>query len=1503
MRKIALAFFLLLNLTFCYTSNGQNFSNRGSEFWTCFPVHVDQTAAGIQLFLTADKQTFVTVEIPGASPNSYVGSAGTLVPFAIFTINPNQVCTVTIANSVAYMGNVAGVINNKAIRVKTLQPTFPPFVCYSHIYSSAQSDASLVLPVNTLGREYYTQNYPQRLHGINLGGTNPGPHRSFIAIIATDPGVTNVEVTLPPGYPLNGVSINSGNTGPASSTFSFSLNQGQMFQLLSATTTNATLALDLTGTRVITTSNTGECKKIAVYSGSSRVEIRGPTCNPSTTSGDNLYEIMYPTAALWKNYIIPPIIGRPSGNGSNTVVRVVGLKNNTSVSFNNGTPQVINAGQVITRFETTVLNIAASEPISVAQFYTSTLGCQTGSNLGDPSMVIWSPLEQTLNKITLFASYRDAISATGSYVQVITKTIDTSRFRLDNQKIPFTVVPANPAYSFANRQVTTASTSNLNQGIHNLTSDSGFIAVSYGWGNYESYGYSSGANIKNLNQFITASVDSGCVGSSLQFTGTAIYTPTSWKWYFGDNTTANTQNAAKTYSAPGKYTVSLVTTIPGGSDCDSKDSTTIDFIVNAKPSTNFAWTGKCENDTIKFSDSSNTSTSFITKWRWSFGDGDTSSLRNPKKKYAGPGTYQVKLWVENNGMCSDSIIKSVVIYPKPSVNFSTTSNCQKDTFSFTNQTTIASGGTLVGFLWRWGTGDSVLTFNVNDKPKYLFSSKGTYQVQLIAATSNACVDSITKTVSIDPNPVAKFGVQSVCEGDSSTFTDSSFVNTPSTINKWQWRFGDLGTDTLQNPKHLYTSITVSGIYQVFLKVTTDKGCTDSVITPATVHHFPVAKFDERENCLRDTTSFIDSSYLVTGTITNWHWSLGDGNTFTTQNKKHVYSNPGQYNVRLVVSTSFNCKDTVTKTIKIFPKPVASFTVAMACQNDSAFFVNTSTILSGNKNYFWDFGDTSGTSTNTNPAYLYKGPGFYVARLRVVSDSGCVDSTFKSVQVYPRPKSAFSVQSCPSDSIQFTDLSDPNGDAIVSQLWDFGDGKTSNIKNPKHLYTAEGSFGVRLIVNTAYCSDTLLKNITVSFKPKANFTTTDVCVYESASFNDNSSIYVSSVVDWQWNFGDGNTSTLQNPTHLYSSPNTYNVQLIATALTGCKDTIIKQVVIHPKPSASFDLLSPCYTDSAVFADKSGVTSGSITNHLWDFADGTFDSRKDPKHMYGVAGNYSVSLRVISDKNCRDSVTKQIQINLAPDPKIIANDTCVNDTVYFDDQSTTTDGVITKWGWTFDLNGTDTVKSPKVVFTQPGTYTVKLSLTTSSGCSYNDIGQKTITIHPRPEVNFKPTPDSSTILMTQIKFENATKFADKYEWSFGDSSAFSSLFDPIHDYEDTGTYRIRLIASTNFGCKDSAFGRVVIWPEFTFYIPTAFSPNVDGLNDGFAPVGEGWKTYELVIYNRWGEEIFAGKPNEAWLGMYNNKLGSECPDAVYVWTCRVIDLKNKKKYFNGIVTLVR
>lgn len=1476
-------FLLTIILLTGINSFAQNFSNKGREFWITFPVHTDQNQLGSQLneqiIITSDKATSALIYINGGTTFYTVAVIAANVPFRL------------IIPTSAYLTNISGKIANKSIKI-TVPGSLPPVVVYAHVYSQNQSDATLVLPVTTLGRSYYTFNMTQTptSETTGMGGSI---ELNYITVIAVEPGSTTVTYSLPPGVVLKSGSPSS----------PVSLNQGEVLQLL---TDRNTANQDMTGTLVQSVSTIpGQCKKIAVFSGSSKVNVGGGIC--AASSGDNLYEMMYPISTWGKNYIIPQTKGRPTGsNGTNSVIRILASKDTTSIIINGGAPIVRNAGQYYSLTTNTVTNISANKPINVSQTYVSAYGCQTcgfGACLGDPSMVVWSPVEQSLNNIILYSS--NLYQITQSYLAVVTKTTDTSKFRVDGLKVTpvnaFAVVPSNPTYSYANFPVSTATPANPSLGYHVLKSDSGFIAVAYGWGDRESYGYSSGANIKNLNQFITASVDSGCVGNPVTFKGTAVYTPTSWKWYFGDGTTATTQNATKTYSTPGKYIVSLVTVIPGGSDCDSQDSTTVEFTINAKPIANFVWQKNCVNDTIRFSDSSNTATSFVNKWYWQFGDGDTSTQKDPKHKYATHGTYQVKLKIFNEGGCDDSITKTVTIYPSPMANFYTPQHCIADSFSFMDSSTIATGGVINYWKWTFGTGDSSMT----QYPKYKFISEGTGNIKLIVKSDFGCLDSVSKSVSIDPTPDAKLWSQSVCRNDSAVFLDSSSIVAGGTITNWVWKFGDGDSSILTNPKHKYAS---PGIYTYRLSVTSDKACWDTASALLQVYTLPAAGFKPTTVCNKDSIHFEDQSLGGgTGTPSQWAWDFGDGSSVDTMSKPvHYYVNAGPYQVKMIVTNNFGCRDTITKMVKVYPKPKASFTIGILCNIDTSFFINKSSISSGNLSYFWNFGDTTTTSTSINPVHVYTKSNTYQVLLVAKSDSGCVDTVITPVLVNGKPKADFTAPTCPEDSVIFTNLT-KSSDAIINQSWNFGDGGTSNIKDAKHLYSAEGTYNVKLVVYSAFCKDSLNKSVTVSFKPKADFSMTPVCEYDTAKFTDQSQVYVSTLNSWAWDFGDLRTSTQQNPSNKYTLPtaapasDSFAVRLIVGAATGCFDTITKMVHIFPKPYIAFNLAAPCYTDSAVFASTSSVITGTVQSYLWNFGDGGSDTRANPKHQYLTSNTYVVQLTATSDKGCSTTVSNNILINPPPMGDFTFRDTCVNDTVQFEDLSTTTDGSISGWRWDFGNGKQDTVKMPRIAYASPATYPVKLTLITSSGCTYVNYINKNIVIYDRPKVSFTADPDSTNILFTKITFTNPTN-AIKFDWDFGDTT-YSSETNPEHNYQDTGRFVVKLVATSSFGCKDSTTGRVIISPAFSFFIPTAFSPNEDGSNEVFYPMGEGWKTYELTIYNRWGQAIFEGKPNEAWLGTYNNKVGDWVQDGVYPYMVRVIDQRGKKKYFSGEVTLLR
>lgn len=489
----------------------QTTSNSGTNFWIGYTGHIDGTQSQMSLYLTSNVNTTATVSIP------LLGTTST------YTITANSV-TIAPIPSTAYVGS-SEITENKGIQVVAEQP----IVVYAHIYAQNRSGATLVLPANTLGREYYAATYLP----------DASNQYAEFMVVATEDN-TQVEIT-PKAMTRSG--------RPANVPFPVTLNKGQVYQVQSA--------YDLTGSKVVSVNNTGaSCKKIAVFSGNSFVGIG------CTGSRDNLYQQLYPLSTWGKNFITAPFKTRQGGD----VFRVLAASDNTTVTVN-GSNKTLNAGSYWEFNSSSPNSITADKPVTLAQ-YARTQNCDNIT--GDPDMIIINPIEQTLEDITLYSSpyYR----ITGHYINVVMKTADAPGFRLDGAPVSFSAVIANPAYSYA--QVTVAA------GNHRLTAAAGFNAVAYGFGNVESYGYSAGANVRSLEQYITADQSTFCGPGTVNFLSNLTYTPTSLKWYFPDNTTSSQPNPTKTFTNPGKYKVALVTTKPNAIDCDSKDSTTLEVVIN-----------------------------------------------------------------------------------------------------------------------------------------------------------------------------------------------------------------------------------------------------------------------------------------------------------------------------------------------------------------------------------------------------------------------------------------------------------------------------------------------------------------------------------------------------------------------------------------------------------------------------------------------------------------------------------------------------------------------------------------------------------------------------------------------------------------------------------------------------------------------------------------------------------------------------------------------------------
>ncbi|MBD3285253.1 PKD domain-containing protein [candidate division WOR-3 bacterium] len=335
-----------------------------------------------------------------------------------------------------------------------------------------------------------------------------------------------------------------------------------------------------------------------------------------------------------------------------------------------------------------------------------------------------------------------------------------------------------------------------------------------------------------------------------------------------------------------------------------------------------------------------------------------------------------------------------------------------------------------------------------------------------------------------------------------------------------------------------------------------------------------------------TVQFSDMS---SGNPTEWEWDFGDGYTSTTQDPNKVYADPGNYTVSLTVSDGVN-EDTETKTDFIVvgePSPPTAAFSADPTSGPAPLSVTFSDESTANPtSWLWDFGDGSSNETTQNPTHLYNDPGTYSVTLTATNTFGSDDTTrtdYINVGSAPDPVTAnFTANPTTGTApltVTFSDQSTGNPD---SWEWSFGDGQISTQQNPSHEYTDPGNYDVELIAtrgtstSTNYDSDTLLRTgeITVNAPnpPVAGFTADPSSGYVpfthrmTVSFTDTST---GDINNRSWNFGDGSTSTEQNPTHTYTSSGTFDVQLIVSGADGA-DTATNQIVLADVPSAYFAL---------------------------------------------------------------------------------------------------------------------------------------------------------------------------------------------------------------------------------------------------------------------------------------------------------------------------------------------
>ncbi len=1101
-----------------------------------------------------------------------------------------------------------------------------------------------------------------------------------------------------------------------------------------------------------------------------------------------------------------------------------------------------------------------------------------------------------------------------------------------------------------------------------------------------------------------------CNGSPVQFVDSTIINGSSiatWAWDFGDGFTDATQSPQHQYGANGTYDVTLIVTTATG----CTDTIVRQLTVNTNiPFAQFTAPAVCQGVATNFTD---ISTGSPTSWSWDFGDvpsgSNTSAIQNPSHTFSTSGNFTITITVTNAGGCQSISQQNVSVNPSPVINVADNAICVGATANIVGP----SGFTT----YNWNTtevtqsisvapvvttnysltvtdnngcqGTDAMTLTVNQLPivvvgpnqiicegtsanlsatggaiyewnpgaiptqnAVVFPTTNTNYIVTVI-DGNGCFSTGQMSVTVNPMPVVSVSSDmGVCKGESASI---SIING---TGAYLWTPGNYVTPSITVAPLATTTYTVT--------VSDAIGCSGTAMATINVHPIPNAIFNSSGPvCIDNSISFTDNSNISTGTINFYNWEFGNGNTSNVQSPSNLYTTSGNFNVRLIVTSDFGCKDTLDSPVIVNPNPIA---FADLDQSICPGF-NATLNGSGGTIYDWNSGTFLTQSITVSPAVTTD------YTLIVTDANGCRATDVATVILNPVPNAFAGVD----QSICFGESTTLFASGGTNYLWTPGSINTSDYNiTPIN----SGAYSV-LVTNQFGCVATDQVNVQVNPVPTAIFNTSgSICEDNSVSFSDMSTVTTGAITSWQWDFGNGVSSSAQSPQIPFSDPGVYNVNLTIVSDNGCTSTIAHQQTIWATPISQFTNSSVCFGLPNDFQNLSAISDASPLNYTWSFGDGNTSNSQSPSHSYTTYGAYPISLVVSSQNGCTDTYTSQANVFPLPQADFSVPSACEEAAAIFVNASTVPTGIISNYYWTFGDSAVSTLGNPTHAYQDPGDYPIHLLISSDHGCQDSTDGL--IRILPKPEIDFATESvcqgfpvnftDNSVAVVGDMNF---------YSWNFGDGNTSSiqnpihtygapgwysvsltarndsgcvatylrpnalqifptpdaqfvsneaqatdflplvnfinqtsspglfywsfgdgdtsAQYSPTHIYDNVGIYEVNLITIDLNGCVDSTARFVEIRPSAEIYIPNAFTPNGDAKNDVFEIYTHNVKDVEVQIYDRWGLKIVEW--NDVKGGWDGRVNGDMAQSDVYVYRVSTIDVNEKREIHIGHVSLVR
>lgn len=805
---------------------------------------------------------------------------------------------------------------------------------------------------------------------------------------------------------------------------------------------------------------------------------------------------------------------------------------------------------------------------------------------------------------------------------------------------------------------------------------------------------------------------------------------------------------------------------------------------------------------------------------------------------------------------------------------------------------------------------------------------GTYQVAITMVTGAACITNLTITIGSNPLfPVAQFTNTTACEGSATQFTDTS---TPvGSINAWSWDFDADGVPdaTTQNPSYTFPA---AGTYPVSLIVTWGACNADTIInvtvnpvTPPTITQ--AGPFCSYASAVNLSGNPAGGTWSGTG-ITSAALGTFDPTSATVGNNVVTYSTGGV------------CPSSANSTIVVNDPPVSNAGAdVVICTGSTATLGTTNT---AGLTYSWSPATGLSSSTVSDPTYnATNATTAPILTTYIVTTTNTATTCFSSDQVDATVNPIATANAGPAQTIcagTSATLAGSIGGSATSGTWGGGAGSfnpnnsTLNaVYTPSATEEAAGSITLTLISNDpAGPCPVASSTVTITINPIATINAGPdqvICIGSTVTLAGTTGGAASSGT---WSGGAGtftpnNTTAnaVYTPTSLEEAANgltlTYSSDDPVGPCGGVSDQMI--ITINQLPTVNAGPPQSVCKGTAILL--AGSVGGSATSGTWSGGTGTFvpspnvlNASYTPSAAESAAGSVTLTLTTNDPPGPCVSTSSTVTFTFYQDPVVNFTSNyrqgCPVLCVQFSDLTTVGGGDnIVSWDWNFGDGSPDsTSQNPSHCYNWSGYYDVTLTTTSNHGCSTTYTILQMIHVFDVPIAAFTPTPNPATMLESTVTLNNQSSTDVNYwNWQFGDGDSIApNIVNPEHTYpnESAGTYTATLIVRNIDGCYDTISHEVIIGPEFTFFIPNAFTPNGDGINDFFFGTGIGISVYDIYIFDRWGNMIYHGNniDTSKWDGKANH--GSEIAQQdVYVWKVKLTDVLGKKHNYIGTVTLVK